>query len=191
MARAREFDVDEALDRAMDLFWRRGYAATSLQDLLTELGIGSGSLYAAFGSKDKLYQLALERYSRRHAAETAARLESGSDVRSALRAVLTEIVEADLADPGRGCMVVNAVTERASEPVSTETALAAIRGVETAIAGALERARARGEISPEKDPAQLARLLTTLVQGLRVVGQARTGREFVEDVVSAALGLLD
>jgi TetR/AcrR family transcriptional repressor of nem operon len=191
MARPREFDVDQALDRAMDLFWRRGYEATSMPDLLRELGIGSGSLYAAFGSKDKLYKLALERYCARNSQALIDQLESASDIRAVLRSVLMEMVEADLAEPDRGCLVVNTATERASDPGSIERVAAAIRAVESAIAGALERAQARGEIAADKNPSQLARLLTTFIQGLRIVGQVRAGREFVEDAVTAALRALD
>lgn len=191
MARNREFDVEQALDRAMDLFWRRGYAATSLQDLLSELGIGSGSLYAAFGPKDKLYAMALDRYCALNTRALVEQLESASEVRPALRAVLTQLIEADLAEPERGCLVVRTATERASDPASVERVAAAMRAVESAVAGALERAQARGEISADKNPVQLARMLTTLIQGLRVVGQVQVGREFVEDAVSAAMQTLD
>lgn len=191
MARNREFDVDRAVDRAMDLFWRRGYAATSLQDLLGEMSIGSGSLYAAFGSKDKLYARALERYCSVYTHGFAERLEDATDVRAAVRSVLLEMVEADIADPERGCLVVNATTERGDDPATADRVAAALRLLESALAGALERAKARGELSPDKDPAELARFLTTFVQGLRVVGKARLGRSFVEDAVSTALRALD
>ncbi|MEU6652008.1 TetR/AcrR family transcriptional regulator [Streptomyces sp. NPDC046900] len=191
MARNREFDVDEAVDRAMDLFWRRGYAATSLQDLLGELSIGSGSLYAAFGSKDKLYARALERYCSLQAGGIAERLEGATEVRPAVREVLVEMAEADLADPERGCLVVNAATERGGDPATVDRVAAAMRVLESALAGALERAKARGELSPDKNPVELARFLTTFVQGLRVVGQAQLGRAFVEGAVSTALRALD
>ena len=65
MARPKEFDPEVAVDRAMDLFWRKGYGATSPNDLVAELGIGKGSLYAAFGSKRALFDLALDRYRER------------------------------------------------------------------------------------------------------------------------------
>ncbi|MEV7990911.1 TetR/AcrR family transcriptional regulator [Streptomyces sp. NPDC086077] len=191
MARNREFDVDTAVDRAMDLFWRRGYAATSLQDLLGEMSIGSGSLYAAFGSKEKLYARALERYCSVYTYGFAERLENATDVRTAVRSVLLEMVEADLAEPERGCLVVNAATERSDDPTTADRVAAALRLLESALAGALERAKTRGELSPDKDPAELARFLTTFVQGLRVVGKARLGRAFVEDAVSTALRALD
>lgn len=190
MARTREFDVDQALERAMNLFWRQGYAATSLQDLLAELGIGSGSLYAAFGSKEELYARVLERYSSQYCSMLVERLEAASDVCEAIRAALIEMAETDLMDPVRGCMVVNAVTERDDDPATTDRAAATLRRVESAFAGALEQARARGEIPADRNPADLARFLTTFVQGLRVMGQARIGRAFVEDAIATAMKAL-
>ncbi|MFF3255361.1 MULTISPECIES: TetR/AcrR family transcriptional regulator [Streptomycetaceae] len=191
MARTREFDLDQALDRAMDLFWRRGYAATSLQDLLTELSIGSGSLYAAFGSKDKLYARALERYCSQYAGGLVELLENADEIRPAVRAALTQMVEADLEDPERGCLLVNAATERGDDPGTVDRVAITLRLLESSLAAALEKARARGELSADKEPVALARFLTTFVQGLRVVGRARLGRAFVEDAVDTALRSLD
>ncbi|MEU6341963.1 TetR/AcrR family transcriptional regulator [Streptomyces sp. NPDC046977] len=191
MGRNREFDTDQAVDRAMDLFWRRGYAETSLQDLLKELSIGSGSLYSAFGSKEQLYARALERYCALQAGGLAEILEDATEIRPAVHRVLTDMVEADLTDPGRGCLVVSAATERGDDPGTVDRVGAAMRMVESALAGALERAKSRGELSPDKNPVELARFLTTFVQGLRVVGQARLGRTFTEDAVATALRSLD
>ncbi|MDX3072371.1 TetR/AcrR family transcriptional regulator [Streptomyces sp. NPDC088354] len=191
MGRTREFDTDQAIDRAMDLFWRRGYAETSLQDLLKELSIGSGSLYSAFGSKEQLYARALERYCSQQAGGLTEILENATEIRPAVHQVLTEMVEADLADPSRGCLVVNAATERGDDPDTVDRVAAAMRSVESALAGALERAKSRGELSQDKNPVELARFLTTFVQGLRVVGQARLGRTFTQDAVATALRSLD
>ncbi|RPE37773.1 TetR family transcriptional regulator [Streptomyces sp. Ag109_O5-1] len=191
MARPREFDTDQAIDRAMNLFWRRGYAATSLQDLTAELGIGSGSLYAAFGSKEKLYARALERYCSRDAGALIAALESATDVRSALRTALHAMAEADLREPERGCFLVNAATERSADSATVDRVGGTLRLVEGTIAGALERAQARGDLSAGKDPAELARFLTTFIQGMRVVGKARVDRAFLESAVSGALSVLD
>ncbi|MFD8073372.1 TetR/AcrR family transcriptional regulator [Streptomyces sp. NPDC059718] len=190
MGRIREFDVDQAVDRAMDLFWRRGYAETSLQDLLDELSIGSGSFYAAFGSKEQLYLRALERYSALQADDLVKILEHATEIRPAVRQVLVAMIEADLTDPSRGCLVVNAATECGSRPPAAERVVAAMRQVESSLAGALERARSRGELAPDKNPVELARFLTTFVQGLRVVGRARLGRSFVEDALAVAMRAL-
>ncbi|WP_333775553.1 TetR/AcrR family transcriptional regulator [Streptomyces sp. IBSBF 3136] len=191
MARTREFDIDQAVDRAMDLFWRRGYAETSLQDLLKELSIGSGSFYAAFGSKEQLYIRSLERYASLQGGDLEKILEEETEIRTAVRKVVSILVEADLTDPTRGCLVVNAATQCADQPAAADRVSTAIRQVESLLAGALERAQARGELSPGKDPRELARFLTTFIQGIRVAGRARMGREFMEDALSAALRALD
>jgi TetR/AcrR family transcriptional repressor of nem operon len=191
MARIREFDIDQAVDRAMDLFWRQGYAETSLQDLLKELSIGSGSFYAAFGSKEQLYIHALDRYVSAQGRDLETTLDEAPEIRPAIRRVLASLIEADLADPTRGCLVVNTATQCGDQPLAADRVNTAIRQVESFLAGALERAQVRGEISPEKNPRELARFLTTFIQGIRVVGGARVGREFMEDALSTAMRALD
>lgn len=175
----------------MDLFWRRGYAETSLQDLLKELSIGSGSFYAAFGSKEQLYIRSLERYVSLQHGDLEKILDETPEIRSAVRKVLVSLIERDLADPTRGCLVVNTVTQCGNQSVAADRVNAALGHFDSLLAGALERARVRGEISAGKDPKELARFLTTFVQGIRVVGQARMGRDFVEDAVSTAMRALD
>ncbi|MEU6598211.1 TetR/AcrR family transcriptional regulator [Streptomyces flaveolus] len=191
MARLREFDTDLALERAMNLFWRQGYNGTPLQQLTAELGIGSGSLYAAFGSKEGLYARALERYCNGQASALVEQLESSSDIRATLREALLAMAEADLADPERGCLLVNAATERSAHEATVERVKSTMAAVESALTGALERAQARGELDPGQSPAELARFLTTFVQGLRVMGKARADRAFLESAVSGALKVLD
>ncbi|MEU0602795.1 TetR/AcrR family transcriptional regulator [Streptomyces sp. NPDC006393] len=191
MARTREFDIDQAVDRAVDLFWRRGYAETSLQDLLKELSIGSGSFYAAFGSKEGLYLRALERYTTLQGSGLEKIFDETAELRPAVRLMLASMIEADLADPTRGCLVVNASTQCGDQPAAAERVSTAIGQVESFLAGVLERAQARGELSPQKDPRELARFLTTFIQGIRVVGRAGMGRQFVDDAVTTAMRALD
>ncbi|MER7934479.1 MULTISPECIES: TetR family transcriptional regulator C-terminal domain-containing protein [unclassified Streptomyces] len=191
MARTREFDIDQAVDRATDLFWRRGYAETSLQDLLQELSIGSGSFYAAFGSKEQLYLRSLDRYASLQAADLERIIEGTAEIRPAIRQVLTSMIEADLADPTRGCLVVNTSTQCGDQQAASDRVTAAMRQVETFLAGGLERAQARGEIAADKDPRELARFFTTFIQGIRVIGRARMGREFAQDALSVAMRTLD
>ncbi|MEV5150105.1 TetR/AcrR family transcriptional regulator [Streptomyces sp. NPDC052727] len=191
MARPRAFDVDRAVDQAMEVFWRQGYRATSLSDLTSALGIGSGSLYAAFGSKEELYARALERYTSRNAAELVMHLESADEVRPALRAALTAMAEADLCDPERGCMLVKAATEGTAAHDPGGPVPTTLRLVESTIAAALERAKVRGELTADKDPAELARLFTTFIQGLRVMGGAQAGRKFLESAITAVMRTLD
>ncbi|WP_380163402.1 TetR/AcrR family transcriptional regulator [Jannaschia sp. R86511] len=191
MARPREFETDVAVGAAMDLFWRQGFEATSIHDLTRELGIGKGSLYAAFTSKEELYARALELYCSRHAGGLIELLSADTDVRSAVRGVLGSMATTDLDDPERGCMLVNAATERPGDVATANRVRATMTLIESVLAGALERAQARGELAADKNPVEMARFLTTFVQGLRVMGGARVGAAFVADAVEVALRALD
>lgn len=192
MARVREFDADDAVRRAMDLFWERGYEATSLRDLTEALGIGSGSLYAAFGNKDGLFQAALARYRQEQSQPMLDTLASETDVRAALRRVLAGVVALAVSDRlRRGCLVVNSATERIPHDADTATAvreiLAAIQG---AIEGALSRAQQRGDLDPEKDPAALAGFFVTFMNGLRVAAKTDPDERTLMQRVDAALTVL-
>ncbi|GAA4557449.1 TetR/AcrR family transcriptional regulator [Planotetraspora kaengkrachanensis] len=191
MGRPRTFDIDAAVDRAMTLFWRQGFEATSTEDLVEGLGITRGSLYKAFGSKEQLYAMALRRYCQHHAAGLIEMLDRAEQVRPAIRAALLELVEADLADPVPGCLLVNAATERSAHADTVQQVSSTMGQVESALAGALERARARGEIAADKEPRELAQFLTTFLQGLRVMGKARANRAFLENAVEVAVRALD
>lgn len=175
----------------MELFWRQGFEATSTEDLVEGLGIARGSLYKAFGSKEQLYAMALRRYCQRHAVGLIDVLDRAEQVRPAIGAVLLELVEADLADPERGCLLVNAATERSAHPDTVQQVSRTMSQIESALAGALERARVRGELAADKNPPELAQFLTTFLQGLRVMGKARADRAFLDNAVEVALSALD
>ncbi|MGP4052127.1 TetR/AcrR family transcriptional regulator [Streptomyces sp. 2A115] len=191
MARPREFDTDLAVERAMALFWRQGHHATPVPQLTALLGIGSGSLYAAFGSKDGLYAQVLKRYCEGLIADLEHNLRTGSDIRTALRCLMLAMVTADAADPQRGCLLVNATTERAAHDGTVEQVRTAMTAMESVLTETLERARVRGELSSEHSPVEMARFLTTFVQGIHVMSQARADRVFLESAITAALRALD
>ncbi|MER7930275.1 TetR/AcrR family transcriptional regulator [Streptomyces sp. NPDC096057] len=191
MARPREFDTDVAVEQAMGLFRRLGYQATAMPRLTALLGIGSGSLYAAFGSKDGLYARALERYCDGLVASLDRDVRAGTDIRTALRGLLVTMATTDVADPELGCLLVSAATERAAHAGTVERVRLTVTAMESVLAEALHRARARGELSGEHSPVELARFLITFIQGIRVMGQARADRAFLESAISAALRVLD
>jgi TetR/AcrR family transcriptional repressor of nem operon len=194
MVRTREFDTETAIDTAMDLFWARGYEATSLQDLTEALGIGRGSLYAAFSSKDGLYQAALDRYRQRCVRPMLDMLgRDAPDVRATLRDLFAIQIDDAVADERhRGCMVVNAATERVPhDPATTETVLEVLDGNAQALTGALAAAQRHGELSPEKDPAALGAFLATFMTGLRVAAKTRPDRDALLRTVEVALTALD
>ncbi|WP_171168069.1 TetR/AcrR family transcriptional regulator [Streptomyces sp. I05A-00742] len=192
MGRNKEFDPDAALRSALELFWRKGYEATSMQDLVDHLGVNRGSLYATFGSKHALYLRALDRYCELKGEVSLGLLSRPGAALPAVRELVLLYAAESLDDPDRkGCLVTNTAVEVLPEDEQAERRVAsALDELETAIAGALLRARAQGELRPDADPRALARFLVTFLQGLRVIGKTADGRRRLEDAVEQALGLL-
>ncbi|OSP42322.1 MULTISPECIES: TetR/AcrR family transcriptional regulator [unclassified Streptomyces] len=194
MARTKEFDPDAALRAALELFWQRGYEATSMSDLVTHLGVGRASLYATFGSKRELYLKALEHYERGLLPQMLEDLSRPGPalpgVRALVRRYATEAIEDDLRL--RGCFVTNTAAELA--PHDATAARRVERNwdrLETVLHAALVRARAQGELPAGRDPLTLARMLLVLLQGLRVVGKASADPARIRDAAEQALALLD
>ncbi|MGC0380809.1 TetR/AcrR family transcriptional regulator [Streptomyces sp. SAI-129] len=192
MARTREFDTEAAVSRAMELFWTRGYEATSVRDLTGHLGIGQGSLYAAFGDKDGLYRAALEHYRTTLAAAALRSLEEGADARSAIRTMLVERVRIAVEGDGRGCLAVNAVCERLPEDAATRRTVRDMQDASReALAEVLRVAAERGEIAERHDPLALAAFLVTFLNGLLVSSKITPDVRALEPLVEVALAALD
>ena len=210
--RTREFDTEAAVGAAMELFWAKGYEATSVDDLVARLGIGRGSLYAAFGSKHALYLRTLDRYRCEQMGGALAALDDpDAPLRPTLRRFFDALVADMLGDAAptgahaegaadaarreprpRGCFMVNATTERAARD---RDGAARVRdnlaAMEEALERAVRRAQARGEVAASKDARALARFLAMAVQGLRVAGAAHPHRAALRDMVRMTLATLD
>ncbi|NUP35810.1 MAG: TetR/AcrR family transcriptional regulator [Streptomyces sp.] len=192
MARTREFDTEAAVSRAMELFWARGYEGTSVRDLTRHLGIGQGSLYAAFGDKDGLYRAALEHYRTTFAAAALRSLDEGADARSAIRTMLVERVRIAVEHDGRGCLLINAACERVPEDAATRRTVRDVLGAsQEALAEVLRVAAERGEIAARHDPHTLAAFLVTFLNGLLVSSKVTPDQRALEPLVEVALATLD
>jgi TetR/AcrR family transcriptional repressor of nem operon len=192
MARPREFDADNVIERAMQVFWAKGYEATSLDDLCEATGLSRSSLYGTFGDKRDLLLRSLDRYSERGTARIAATLEK-APLREGLADLLHEFIDQIVAGPGRrGCFIGNCAAELARHD---REAMARVRAClarsETIFRAALDRAKARGEISSTADVEALARFLTSSFQGLRLVGKVRADRAALKDIAMVLLRCLD
>ena len=192
MARTKEFDPDAALDAALELFWRRGYEATSMADLVEHLGIGRASLYATFGSKHELYLKALDRYLETRRPDPVELLSQPGPVLPAVRALVRSYAdEAARDEQRRGCMVVNAAMERLPhDRMVARRVQASWDTLEVALTAALTRARAQGELPAGKDPRALARFLLAVLQGLRVLGKGDPDPGRLKDAAEQALAAL-
>ena len=188
MARPKEFDRDEAVKRAMAVFWEQGYEATSTEDLLRAMGIGRQSMYDTFGDKHRLYLEALQRYNTNNSLEMMERLRAGASPLLAIEEVLLSIAKETQEQRLRGCMGVNATTELAQKDPEVASL---IRSSSTLCEGALERivleGKRRGEISPSMDERAAGRFLLTTLQGMRVSAKAGATPESLRDVASFAL----
>ena len=191
MARPREFDEDTVLEAAMRCFWAQGYDATSVRDLAAEMGITGASLYNAFGDKRSLYRRAWDRYLTHSVHDRMARLSDVPPL-AAIAGFFDEIVERSVADDQRrGCLLVNSAMEVAlrdaafGEMVSREL---------TTLEGFFQRCVAAGQqdgtITRRQSANSLAKLLLSVLLGVRVLARARPERDVLAGAVTALLELL-
>jgi TetR/AcrR family transcriptional regulator, transcriptional repressor for nem operon len=190
LARTKEFRPEEALDAAVQLFWRRGYEATSMRDLLDGMGIGRGSFYDTFGDKHALFLASLDRFEEVRTAWIDEALE-GSGL-GGIEEVFRRTIEGMVRfEPRRGCLLANTAVELAPHDPEVAARISRhVRRTEEAFAGALVRARGAGEIPAQADPKVLARFLVSNLHGLRVLARAGSDRETLEDAARVALQAL-
>jgi AcrR family transcriptional regulator len=188
IGRPREFDFDNALDRALLVFWRNGYEGASIADLTDAMGINPPSLYAAFGNKEGLFRKVVDRYIERYAGfwEVArAAPTARAMVEHLLRASVDFVT--DEANP-RGCLMVRGAMacSEAANKIRDEIVTRRATG-EAMLRERFERAKAEGEISPELDPAGYARYIMTVLEGLSVQAAGGTSREDLHKVAAITL----
>ena len=191
MVRTKQFDQYAALDQAMELFWERGFHATSIQDLVDHLGVNRQSLYDTFGGKDRLYLAALERYRTLAAQPVHQALAREGPVREVLQRFFSEFLDNFLAGNWKGCFMVNATAELAGQDEGVSRVCAAnVRQLETAFAGLIARGQQAGEIDPARPTMQLARFLVNTLNGLAVTAKATRDRKALDQIVEVALAAL-
>jgi TetR/AcrR family transcriptional repressor of nem operon len=190
MARPRSFDEDAALDAATDLFWRDGYAATSVRALGGAMGVGLPSLYNAFGDKHALFTRCLDRYLDGTMRARIRSLDRAPSPRAAIATFLDGIVTRSMADP-RGCFLVNSALEVAPHDAEVRATIAArLAELEGFFLSAVRAGQADGSIAAGRPAEDLARLLVTTVMGLRVLARLRPDLEVLRGAAREALAAL-
>jgi AcrR family transcriptional regulator len=186
--RPRAFDIDEALDRALCVFWRKGYEGTSLPDLTEAMGINRPSLYAAFGNKESLFRKVLDRYTEGPAAHVRGALEEPT-ARGVVERLFCCGIDllTDARNP-RGCLIVQGALAcgGAAESVRRELVSRRLAG-EDAIRRRFERSVAEGDLPADADAADLARFVTTVSHGMAVQAAGGASREELQRVAALAL----
>jgi TetR/AcrR family transcriptional regulator, transcriptional repressor for nem operon len=187
--RPRSFDTEAAVERAMNVFWSRGYHATALPDLLRATKLSRGSLYAAFGDKHSLFLRALDRYIADALTRMDSELAPGSEPVDGLRAYLAGYVErVSGANGRRGCLLVATAMELAGHDADVNRRVAGFfKAMEAKVADALSRAKAAGRLADGVEPVSAARILVCFVEGLRVVGKTAPTRNTSQASADALL----
>jgi AcrR family transcriptional regulator len=188
MGRPREFDLDTALGRAMEVFWRHGYEGASLADLTAAMGINRPSLYAAFGDKKALFRKCLDRYASGPAGYVREALNEPT-CRSAVEQLLRGSVER-LTDPKNppGCLAVHGALACGADADCMKKELAARRRLAVdAVRARFEQGVKAGELPAGTDCAALAGYFATVLHGLSVQASGGVGRKELERVVEVAL----
>jgi TetR/AcrR family transcriptional repressor of nem operon len=193
MPRPREFDETAALDAALECFWYRGFEATSLRDLTAAMGLTAPSLYNAFGDKEELFALALERYLDRNTRGRLRRLEETLAPKQAIARFYAEIVEHSVNDRRRkGCFLVNSALEIAPHHAKCRAVIARqFRGIEGFFARCILAAQAEGTVPLDLDADDVAKLFLGVLLGVRVLARTNPSRSVLEGIVRPALALLD
>lgn len=193
MARPRTFEREDVVEKALGVFWRQGYQATSVQDLVEATGLNRGSLYDTFGDKHGLFLEVVEHYRSHVTAKRLAKLEEPGPAREKIATFFREVIEFSVGE-GRllGCLMTNSAIELAPHDRDTRLAVAAnMAAMEASFRRVLTRARKDGEIAAGKSPADLARFLTATANGLRVMAKVAPERAALRSVVRIALESLD
>lgn len=176
----------------MELFWSKGYEATTTQDLCEQTGLGRGSLYNAFGSKHQLYTEALQRYAETGFAAQMEILAGQGSARERLQALMHQVIEDDLADPEhRGCLAINAAVEAAGRDEAVqETVRGQFLRLEGALREIITQGQESGEFTADTSSSAAARSLLATYYGLRVLGKVVDDRSMLMDAVSGAISRL-
>jgi AcrR family transcriptional regulator len=188
MARTKEFDRDQALRRAVEVFWDRGYEAASTEELLAAMGIGRQSMYNAFGDKRRLYIEALQHYQAETGAEMFERLSSAPSPLTALAGVLLEVARQTTEERRRGCMAVNAATEfgQADQEIGAIVS-GGVNLCHVAYERLLAEAKRTGEARPDLDERAAARFLHSTLVGMRVQARSGASPETLHDIATVAI----
>jgi len=188
MARPREFEPEAVAEGLLDAFWLHGFTRTSIAHLTEATGLLPGSLYAAFGSKDKMFRIAADRYIK----ELRAALAGGGPGVEGIEHVLDTVVRLTAKDPQRrGCLLINTIPESSS--LSPETRSRVQRGFQEMRGFVRERLREAqdtaktDEKKTAEDLDQLASLVFAALVAIRVLGRAGQERRLLQDIADGAM----
>ncbi len=193
MARTKQFDTDAVVTSAMEVFWSKGYEATSIQDLVDAMGINRGSLYGAFGDKAGLFEASVRRYQQDAPSQRLVENAADGAPREEIELFFSSLLERALAPGGhRGCLIINSIAELSARDIELAARLKdGVRRLEDALCTLVRRGQDAGDIARGRDPRAAARALQALAHGLILLSKTNPGEDTLGDIAGTALSLLD
>lgn len=192
MARTKVFDEDAVLDKAVGLFWEKGYAGTSAQDLVDELGISRSSLYDTYGDKYQLFKSSLLQYRKKFAGSMIAMIDQSDDYEKTIKDIFQYVVAESLQQRfSKGCFMVNSAVELA--PHNAEIAdivNANTQDVEDALFRLIQKGQAARQFSDNNSARSLARFVFNTISGLRIASKSGADKKVFDDIVKVTLSAL-
>ncbi|SHG39099.1 TetR/AcrR family transcriptional regulator [Flavobacterium johnsoniae] len=192
MARTKEFNEDQVLEKAIEIFWYKGYNGTSAQDLVTHLGLSRSSLYDTFGDKQKLFTKALCKYHDENYQRVKEELENAVNVKEALIQIFKQAVIESLEDRiTKGCFLLNSAIELAvhdnqiAEIVNNNRKM-----MERVFYNAVKKGQESGQISTQQDALLLARFIANNYSGIRVLGRGgEKDKQVYDDIIKVTFSI--
>jgi TetR/AcrR family transcriptional repressor of nem operon len=190
--RSRQFEIEDAARKAMNVFWDRGYEGASLSDLIEGTGLSRGSLYKAFGDKKGLLLAAIDLYTAQALKTTADILSQPNPARQAIRESMLRHARSSSGVEGRrGCLLVAVANELvAQEPEVNQRIVRMLDRTQQLYASAIIRGQAAGEFR-EGDEQEMARFLVCLIEGMRVLGKTGAHETDMVALVERSMPLLN
>jgi len=193
MAGTRQFDEQEAIAIALDVFWRKGLHDATMGDLAAATGVQRASLYNAYGDKRALFARSLERYAERSMRDRIARMEANHQPRQAIVAFIAEIIDRSLKDPDRkGCLMVNSALDVAPHDAEIGKVVGGyLDEIRVFFRRNIEAARKSGQVPGRIDAEEVSGHLLGVLLGIRVLARTGARRKLLEATARPALDLLE
>lgn len=192
MARTKVFDEELVLNKAVDLFWRKGYNGTSAQDLVDELGISRSSLYDTYGDKFQLFRSALQQYRKNFAGAMIDMIKQSTDTEKTLEAIFHYVINESLQQRfSKGCFMTNSAIELAPHnPEIAQIVNENMQDIEEALCQLIKKGQDLGQFSKAHSPRAVARFTFNTISGLRVASKSGADKKVFDDIIQVTLSAL-
>jgi len=192
MARKKEFDEDELLEKAVHLFWQKGYNGTSAQDLVDGLGINRSSIYNTYTDKHTLFKMALQRYQQTETNTMVAMLSRADNAKKAIKQVFSGLIKESVEDALlKGCFMVNTGMELSgTDGEIGEIVKKNNQSVEDALTKIIEKGQKDGQFSAKQDARTYARFIFGNITAIKVAARSGTPQQVLEDIADVAMSAI-